>query len=162
MCALAAPLTHGRRVYQTGVTGGWPDHPHRAVEQKRGRKSHTPPRLSQPTGMGYNGLYTRDPGAPFACSEPISAGFGIGLFAAVTNKALWRIGRWHPSRLGGLGDGTETTIRHEAVVGETPCPENDCSTSRYDRSSLPAQHVHRRGSRLSNSAGRDQRQAQQG
>ena len=112
--------------------------------------------------MGYNGLHTRDPGAPFACSEPISTGFGIGLFAAVTNKALWRIGRWHPSRLGGLGDGTETTIRHEAVVGETPCPENDCSTSRYDRSSLPAQHVHRRGSRLSNSAGRDQRQAQQG
>src|SRR3954454_21496323 len=94
--------------------------------------------------MGYNGLHTRGPGAPFACSEPISAGFGIGLFAAVTNKALWRIGRWHPSRLGGLGDGTETTIRHEAVVGETPCPENDCSTSRYDRSSLPAQHVHRR------------------
>src|SRR4051794_30424311 len=72
--------------------------------------------------MGYNGLHTRDPLGSFRLLRTDLRGFGIGLFAAVTNKTLWRIGRWHPSRLGGLGDGTETTIRHEAVVGETPCP----------------------------------------
>src|SRR5215207_3097019 len=74
---------------------------------------------------GEDVIYTNAPitngrvGFLCARSEPISSRLGIRFLAAIANKTLWCIGCWHPSRFGGLGDGTGATIGHEAIVGET-------------------------------------------
>src|SRR3954469_23183550 len=90
--------------------------------------------------MGYNGLHTRDPLGSFRLLRTDLRGVRYWALCSGNQQSTVAYRPLAPKPARWSGDGTETTIRHEAVVGEPPCPENVCSTSRYDHSSLPAQH----------------------